>query len=182
MERKIVSASVEQVFFLFQSLAIKERNTKFYPRTLEFLRMRPKTDYCFCFNVTPKRVKVVLWASSFFLNSHKEVAWHRVWCSILAVGDKWALMELSFTLVTTKTWAHSRRFGFFRTFLAAQIQPPLVKSHFENTMEINLFNLREWRYHLVMKTIVGGTKQTRWNQLKNHQKHENQQSYQNSEK
>ena len=32
--------------------------------------------------------------------------------------DEWALMELSFTHVTTKTLAHSRRFGFSDQFLA----------------------------------------------------------------
>ena len=32
-------------------------------------------------------------------------------------GDNWALIILSFTHVTTKAWAHSERFGFFRIFL-----------------------------------------------------------------
>ena len=39
-------------------------------------------------------------------------------------GDKWALMELSFTKVTTKTWAHSRRLSFFRFFLLQLSTPP----------------------------------------------------------
>ena len=38
------------------------------------------------------------------------------------------------------------------------------------------------RDHLVVKTIVAGSEQYRQNQLKNHAKHENWQSYQNSEK
>ena len=49
-------------------------------------------------------------------------------------GDKWALMELSFTHVTSKTWANSLKFGFFRIFFRLKKCPPLVKSHFENTM------------------------------------------------
>ena len=49
-------------------------------------------------------------------------------------GDKWALVDLSFTHVTTKTWAHSWRFGFSRKqFRLKCCPPPLVKSLFENT-------------------------------------------------
>ena len=46
----------------------------------------------------------------------------------------------------------------FQNNFSAQIQPPpLVKSHFENTIRNPFFdNFREWRYHLIMKTIVGG--------------------------
>ena len=39
-------------------------------------------------------------------------------------GDKWVSMELSFTHVTTKTWAHSRRLSYFRRKKLSQILPP----------------------------------------------------------
>ena len=43
-------------------------------------------------------------------------------------GDKWPLMKLSFTHVTTQTKAHSRRFGFFRNFFGSRspISPDLT--------------------------------------------------------
>ena len=50
-------------------------------------------------------------------------------------------MELSFTKVTTKTWEHSRRFGFFRTFFWLKFSP-LVKSYFKNTIGNPFFLLQ----------------------------------------
>ena len=49
-------------------------------------------------------------------------------------GDEWALIELSFTHITSKTWAHSGKFGYFRIFFRLKKRPPPAKSLFEITM------------------------------------------------
>ena len=41
-------------------------------------------------------------------------------------------------------------------FLLKFCPPPLLKSHFKNTIGNPFSYFREWRYHLVMQKIVGG--------------------------
>ena len=49
-------------------------------------------------------------------------------------------MKLSFTQITSATWEHSKRFGFFRKLLTKKMSPsPLVKSLFENTFNTYFF-------------------------------------------
>ena len=52
---------------------------------------------------------------------------------------------------------YHQNLGTFKNFLSQIIPPPLVKSHFENTIGNPFFeNFREWRYHLLMNTIKCG--------------------------
>ena len=53
---------------------------------------------------------------------------------LIGRGDNRAVTELGFAHVTTKTWAYSEVFGFFRKIIWRKNCPPPPKSLFKNTI------------------------------------------------
>ena len=66
-------------------------------------------------------------------------------------GDKWALMELSFTHITSKTWAHSRKFGFFRKISGLKKAPPRPNHFLKIRLEIHFLERHFWDESLQKK-------------------------------
>ena len=71
-------------------------------------------------------------------SSKEKTALFMLYCPVYVYyqqgGDNRAVTELSFGHVTTKTWAYSGVFGFFRKTFWQKNCPPPPKSLFENTM------------------------------------------------